>query len=448
MARKEDYAWGKERPSARTRRLRRLADRTELEIRAARAAYEKTVAGIRARQALLLQECDKIERCLDATGQYDPVLAKAASPGAWNSTEPPAKRSRGRPRIHFPGDPPPPRKSRAKAGRSVGRRSSARARSKAHLPAPATAEQIPILPAPRAPARAAAMLLPKGAYSPANDNLLPEPEAAPSRKAAPKFDTYQGQDKALAYEVEQRQRKAAQEDAFVEYERRADEMAKAAEMRQGLTFPYDLSDPCDPTKMPEELLALYPHFDKTHKLPVAGDPLELADETLYEWIKVTLFNGWSEENIKDQVYRVYRGPRQLMKDFDFQRNEITEERLRREAWHWVNVRMFHVVRLTRDFELNKIRDELAAFDYQTEAALAEGYPSDHYRESGKPKLRDAYVRIVDALQWPEHLSRREILLRARPDHNPDVLLDYSPFDDPIDRVSAWQSPDKLRHKLR
>jgi hypothetical protein len=140
-----------------------------------------------------------------------------------------------------------------------------------------------------------------------------------------------------------------------------------------------------------------------------------------------------------------------MKEFDFKRNRITEERLRREAWHWVNLRMFHVVRLSgalkSGYERDEVRNELAAFDYQTEAALAEGYPSDDYRESGKPKLRDAYVRIVDALQWPEHLSRREILLWARPDHNPDVLLDYSPFDDPIDRVSAWQSPDKLRHKL-
>lgn len=447
MARKEDYPWGKERPSARMRRLRRLADQTELKIRAARAAYEKTVAGIRARQALLLQECDKIERCLDANGVYVPALATAVSPGAWNSIENSIKRPRGRPRKNFPGDPLPPRKSRAKAGGRRGQRSSARA--PANIPAPVlTVEQIPTLPAPGALARAAAVFLPKGANSPANDNLPPEPEAAPSRKAAPKFDTYQGLDKALAYEVEQRQRKAAQEDAFVEYERRADEIAKAAKMRQSLTFPYDLSDPCDPTKVPQELLALYPHFGKTHKLPVAVDPLELADEALYEWIKVTSYNGMSEERIKDQVYRVYRGPRQLMKEYYFKRNEITEERLRREAWHWVNLRMFHVVRLSSDFELNKIRDDLAAFDYQTEAALAEGYPSDHYKESGKPKLRDAYVRIVDALQWPEHLSRREILLWARPDHNPDVLLDYSPFDDPIDRVSAWQSPDKLRHTLR
>jgi len=41
------------------------------------------------------------------------------------------------------------------------------------------------------------------------------------------------------------------------------------------------------------------------------------------------------------------------------------------------------------------------------------------------------------------------------DHHPtiphstanDPLVAYSPFDDPLERVSAWQSPDKLRRKL-
>ena len=64
---------------------KRLADKTELEIQAARAVYEKSVAGIRARQSSLLEECDRIERCLNARGEYDPVLAKAVAPGAWNS---------------------------------------------------------------------------------------------------------------------------------------------------------------------------------------------------------------------------------------------------------------------------------------------------------------------------------------------------------------------------
>ena len=92
MARRDPYAWGEERPNARMHRLQGLAEKTELEIQAARAVYEKSVAGIRARQSSLLEECDRIERCLNARGEYDPVLAKAVAPGGWNSLEVPAKR--------------------------------------------------------------------------------------------------------------------------------------------------------------------------------------------------------------------------------------------------------------------------------------------------------------------------------------------------------------------
>jgi hypothetical protein len=89
--------------------------------------------------------------------------------------------------------------------------------------------------------------------------------------------------------------------------------------------------------------------------------------------------------------------------------------------------------------LDEARNELAAFDYQTEATLAEGYPTDNFRESWKPQLRNVYVRIVDALQWPRHLSRREVVLWARPEQDPNVLLDYSPFDDLVETVSVGRN---------
>jgi hypothetical protein len=448
MARKEDYPWGTERPSARMRRLRRLADQTELEIKAARAVYEKNVAGIRARQTSLLHECRRIERCLDATGQYDPDLGKAVSPGPWNSNEVPAKRPRGRPRKNLPGDPPPPRRSRAKAGGRSRPRSSGRAR--ATVPAPGlTTEQMPILPAREVLPRTGAAFLPKSAGLPANDNRLPQPEVAPPRKVAPKFDTYQGPDKALAYEEAQRQQKAAQEDLFVEYERRANEITQAAEMRQVLSILYDLSDSCDPTKMPNELLALYPHFADTHRLPAATNPLELSDDALFAWIRaveqeIQLHKDWPEDKARAYLNRVYRGPREYTKQY--KGIEIIEESLRREAWNWVNLRLFQAARLSAALQsgskLDKVRNELAEFDYQTEAALAEGYSSDDFRESWKPTLREVYVRIVNALQWPEHLSRREILLWARPEHDPDVLATYSPFDDPPKGFQHGRAPTR------
>jgi hypothetical protein len=453
MARKEDYPWGKERPSARMRRLRRLADKTELEIQAAKAVYEKSVAVIRARQTSLLHECRRIERCLDATGQYDPGLAKAVSPGPWNSTEVPAKRPRGRPRKNLPGDPPPPRRPRAKAGGRSGPRLFWRAR--ATVPAPVlTTEQMPILPTRKVLPRTAAVFLPKSAGLPANDNCLPQPEPTPPKKVAPTFATYQGPDKALAYEEAQRKQKAVQEDAFVEYERRANEITKAAEMRQGLALPYDLSDPCDPTTIPEVLLALYPHFEETHRLPAATDLMQLSDDSLFAWIRATsqdrqLHKDWPEDKAREYLNRVYGGPREYTKGYSGR--HIIEESLRREAWNWVNLRICRAASLSAELqsgcELTKVRIELAEFDYQTETALAEGYPTDNALESWRPTLREVYVRIVNALQWPEHLSRREILLWAHPERDPDVLVAYSPFDNPLEKVSAWQSSDKLRHKL-
>jgi hypothetical protein len=453
MARKDPYAWGTERPSARKNRLRRLADQTDREIQAARAVYEKSVAGIRARKTSLLQECDRIDRCLNAKGEYDPVLAKAVAPGEWNSIEIPTKHDRGRPRIHFPGDPPRLRKSRAKAGGRTSRRSSARVQASIPPPVRTTDQTLTIATTETLP-RAAAVFLPTSAGSPANDNLLPQPEPAPPKKVAPKFETYQAPDKALAYEEAQRKQKAAREDAFVDYERRADEIAKATEMRRGLPLPYDLSDPCDPTTMPEVLLALYPYFAETHRLPAATNLLELSDDALFAWIRATsqdpqLHKDWPEDKAREYLHRVYRGPREYTKGYSG--GHIIEESLRREAWYWVNLRMCHAALLSAELqngcELTKVRIKLAEFDYQIEAALAEGYPTDNALESWRPTLREVYVRIVNALQWPEHLSRREILLLTHPERDPDVLVAYSPFDDPLERVSAWQSPDKLRRKL-
>lgn len=140
-----------------------------------------------------------------------------------------------------------------------------------------------------------------------------------------------------------------------------------------------------------------------------------------------------------------------MKRFDHVSEKITIERYRREAWHWANLRLFHVERLAATPQAgckpDTIRRELFEFDYQTEAALAEGYASDKSSERWKPTLRKVYVTIVNALQWPEHLSRREILQWARPEHDPDQPIDYSPFAHRDERISALSRPDKLRDKV-
>jgi hypothetical protein len=180
---------------------------------------------------------------------------------------------------------------------------------------------MPTLPIREVHPQTAAVFLPKSASLPANDNRLPEPEPASPRKVAPKFDTYQGPDTALAHEEARRRQKAAREDAFVEYERRANEIAKAAAMWQDLSLPYDLSDPCDPIKMPEELLALYPNFEETYRLPAATDPLELSDDVLFAWIRATaqerqLHKDWPEDKARSYLDRVHKGPREYTRRYN------------------------------------------------------------------------------------------------------------------------------------
>ena len=428
MARKDPYAWGEERPSARKKRLRRLADQTELDIKAARAVYEKNVAGIRARKASLLQECERIDRCLNGNGEYDPVLAKAVAPGGWNSTEIPTKRPRGRPRTRFPGDPPPLRKSRAKAGGRRGRHSSARAQ--AHIPTsvPTAGEQIPTLPTRQPLPQAAAVFVPKSAGLPANDNHLPQPEPAPPKKVAPRFATYQGPDKALAYEEAQRKQKTALKIAVAKYEREADEIAIANKIREAFRMPYDFSDPCDPSKVPEEVLAFFPRFGFAHKIQLTNKLADLPSEQMIEWIKQAdhfnneeySYNYSTVDRIKDHIERL--GLQRYI-DTECKRtiSEFTAEKYRREAWHWVNLRIQHVelarASLQRGGALEAILDQVARFDYMAEESL-----TDHSigNDDSVPCRRKIFVKILDALQWPEGFSRRDLIRRALPDHDPNT----------------------------
>ena len=252
MARRDHYAWGKERPSARKQRLRRLADQTDLEIKAARAAYEKSVTDIRARRTNLLEECDRIDRCLNARGEYDPVLAKAVAPGGWNSIEILAKRRRGRPRTHSLVI---PHACGSRAQRLAGewRRSSARAR--ANNPAPVlTIEQVPTILSKEVVPRAAAVFLPKSAGLPANDNLQPD--------AASIIEPIRPEMNDVAYQQELAEEKA-EETARLErirYEGYTDEVALATQRREPFKMPYDFSDAMDQAKAPRCVLELYPRF--------------------------------------------------------------------------------------------------------------------------------------------------------------------------------------------
>ena len=214
-------------------------------------------------------------------------------------------------------------------------------------------------------------------------------------------------------------------------------------------MPYDFSDPCDPSKVPEEVLALFPHFGFAHKIPVTNKLADLPFEHMIEWIKrVDHFNEEryihrlsTYEYIKERIEKV--GLQKYI-DADCERtvSEFTTEKYRREAWHWVNLRIHHVelarAFLQRGCALEAMLDQVARFDYMAEESL-----TDHSTAKGYlvPCRRDIFVKILDALQWPEGFSRQDLIRRALPDHDPEVLLGYSPFDGPPKNIPARrQSP--------
>jgi hypothetical protein len=61
-----------------------------------------------------------------------------------------------------------------------------------------------------------------------------------------------------------------------------------------------------------------------------------------------------------------------------------------------------------------------------------------------PKQRRQYVQIIDLLQWPKETSRHELILRADPAYDLDLLydyeslLDYSSDAGPAKNIPAWR----------
>ncbi|MBD2750288.1 hypothetical protein IC232_26865 [Microvirga sp. BT688] len=412
MARKDDYAWGKERPSARMGRLRRLADQSEPEIQAARAAYEKTVAGIRARQALLLQECDKIERCLDANGVYVPALAKAVSPGAWNSIENPIKRPRGRPRKNFPGDPLLPRKSRAKAGGRTTRRSSARA--PANIPA-----RVPT-PAPKAaPQVAAALLESTTAGGLGVDTIQIEtPEKAfeirPVEHRTVQITVVENDPEYEAELAEQAARAKAQWDAENEP---GEEIPPEGLPRQKTKFSmnYDFSDAMDQTKVDPAILALFPHFGFATTEPSES----MSKEDLRRWLFATRY---SDEPNDEARMRRFNDALRIRRDIPGVYNAvrhrldplIQRERDRIMVWHTVHLRVINAEQYSASAAKGEMDQDLAFMwmAHRDYIALGNLTDSEHL----------VWREIVDAMEWPKGFSRIDLALWAEQDPNvvPDV----------------------------
>jgi hypothetical protein len=249
-----------------------------------------------------------------------------------------------------------------------------------------------------------------------------------------------------AYEQELAEEKA-QEAARLErikYERYADEVALAVQRREPFKMPYDFSDEMDRAKAPQAVLDLYPQFG----LAVTQDPAaqnlnEITDEDLTIWLEI-LANSDEMQQAPEWERRVYL--RQCEKyqprvaggfNSDKIQKLMNAERMRRKVWLWLERRIHKAellgASLAQGCNLEQVLDEFAHFDYMTE------------RNFGVAE-RAEYVKIVDALRWPLHFSRKELIVRADPEHSPDQtnLWNYSSLTGPPKIFPRWREMKQPR----
>jgi hypothetical protein len=179
---------------------------------------------------------------------------------------------------------------------------------------------------------------------------------------------------------------------------------------------------------------------------VAIDLIELSERELKQWCNAVAYQEnpidlTADKDLKHDVDKLYGGVRAFItkavgRDVAV---AIAAERFRREAWVWANLRLHHVTALSCEHldgrDLEDVLDELARFDYRTEAAVTEGSSA---KDGDEPPVHKQYLAIIDALRWPVAFSRREVVVRARPDHTPDQPLPCSPFDGPAHHIPDWR----------
>ena len=215
-----------------------------------------------------------------------------------------------------------------------------------------------------------------------------------------------------AYEQELAEERA-QEVARLErikYERYADEVALAEQRREPFKMPYDFSDAMDRAKAPQAVLDLYPQFGLVVTEDPAGKVSEITDEDLSTWLTILANSDemWQEPEWELRIFQreCEQGVRYAGITHSAKIQKLMNaERMRRKVWLWLERRMHKAellgASLAQGCNLEQVLDELAHFDYMTE------------RNFGNAE-RAEYVKIVDALRWPLHFSRKELIVRADP----------------------------------
>jgi hypothetical protein len=264
---------------------------------------------------------------------------------------------------------------------------------------------------------------------PCSDDNAPDPKN-------PRFGSFDSGEAALEAERQEHAEKIARQNAFVSFEADANEdLEKTSESR----ICYDFSDPCDEARFPPELASLYPKFGKTRSLPVLLVIEDMPEDDFKTWMKVVRFSDLPEavqDKRMEDSRRGYRDTRSYIKGVGWiVQEQILLEYDRRVIWPWVRLRLESVDMLMLNRESTSCSeddlDSLAKFDYMVEGQVT-------------PDQRRQYVQIVDLLQWPKGTSRRELILRANPAYELDLLhdykslLDYSSDAGPAKNIPAWR----------
>jgi hypothetical protein len=430
--------WGTERPKTKRERHQRMMTATEtLGREEARRIYEGLLAICDREVEYHRKEIELVDACTPG-GRYNrdvaaSVMAKFASDlGAVE----PVKRGRGRPRKYQPGDPRPPRKSRAKvrpssieraSGTASGsakartsgatRRASSRTTSGTVSPVTAAPARIPT-PAPKAAPKVAAALLESTlAGGLGVDTFQIEAretafEIKPVETRTVQITVVENDPEFEAELAEQAARAKALLDAENEP---GEEVPLLSVRRTKFTRRYDFSDAKDASKVDPAVLALFPQFG----LSTTSPNEEMTDEDMTKWIFAVAYRNEPNQEDKEEQFeddlRIYRSVRGIYEATKHRLDsEIQRERDRVAVWHVIDARVTDAEQFSDRAAKGEMSDDLgrmwvAHLDY---LALGNLEDSEHL----------VWREIVDAMEWPQGFSRIDLALWAEQDPNvvPDV----------------------------
>lgn len=433
------YAWGTERPSAKEQRhLMNMTVRAEQRRAVLRAQYEAALAEVDRDVEREARELEIVRRSTPG-GRYNREIAQIIA--AQHAS---AKRGRGRPRKYLPGDPRPPRPSRARtpAGRlqAASMAFAKTARRPCDVPAPsAILSPVAAMPAIALDTAADAMCSTdphQHRRTPAGTEALgveappvAEPISEMEASASPEDELH---DVATAVARQQ----TAMVDVLKEICRDANVSVDGAillssyvrgHMNQhhvarawirgqdgAATHDYDFTDAADESKVKPEVRAIFPGFGLPRQSPTM-DPnnpdIGMSEEDLQRWMRAAIFNGVNCLAADfDRYMNDFRSANGFYKHFKRSFEQYIErERLRVQIWPFIERRLSYV-ELNNNLvargriSMEAARCRVSEFDYGQMAQL-------------RYETQKIYREIIDVMTWFDGFSRRELADWAG--HDPD-----------------------------